>query len=232
MVDSFEKQCEEFSFFRLPDIKLRVKRQLKEKQPLLAKQYLIRLREFMSSNYDKIYPLRSFMFWHLHNHPDFDDEIQRLIEEIDNENIEQSFTLENKTQANQTEDNQPINIRVKGIVLYFLMYYGSDEAKAEFKAKCKPEALGGYLLKLGLEGSGNTVYTKSIVHLVTDADRNDGVIYGKERKYGQFTREEFKNAIQFLKSKDQKAYERAESEFAYLVVADEEGGNYPKFFKK
>lgn len=83
MAISFENQCEEFSFFRLPDIKRHVKRYLQENKPLLAKQYLIRLSDFMSANHDKIYPIRSFLFWHLRNYPDFDEQIQRMIKEIE-----------------------------------------------------------------------------------------------------------------------------------------------------
>lgn len=121
----------------------------------------------------------------------------------------------------------PITIPEKGIVLYFLMYYGSGD----FKKTRNREELEEHLKTLGLSGSGTTVYNKGILHLVTDADRNDGKELGKRRTNGVFTHREFLNAIDFLKTKDSKAHEYALKEFGYLCYQYIEEGNDLSFFK-
>lgn len=121
----------------------------------------------------------------------------------------------------------PITIPEKGIVLYFLMYYGSGG----FKKTRQKEELEEHLETLGLSGSGTTVYTKGIVNLITDADRNDGEERKKTRTNGVFTRQEFLNAIDFLKKKDSKAHEYALNEFDYLCGENTNRGNNQSFFK-
>ncbi|MBA4301281.1 MAG: hypothetical protein C0433_14440 [Cyclobacterium sp.] len=131
-----------------------------------------------------------------------------------------------------------LTTKEKGIVLYFLMYHGSGD----FKASRNEKILENHLIKLGLSDSetsktsGTQVYKKAIVHLMTDADRDDDKKLNKERKYGVFSQKEFHNAIKFLKKKkDKKALIQATRTYQEYrnekLDEDNGGGNDQYYFK-
>lgn len=117
------------------------------------------------------------------------------------------------------------NAATNGIVLYYLMEHGSSK---EFTWTIDPNKLTGYLETLGIEGKGQQAYNKGIRHLTVDEDN------GKYRNYGVFTIAEFKSAMDFLESKDEKAFFAILSDnSAYcLEYLDPDTGNKAKFFRK
>lgn len=120
-----------------------------------------------------------------------------------------------------------LTIPEKGIVLYFLMYHGNGK----FKITRNSKSLEEYLKKIGLSGSGKTVYNKGIVHLMEDSDREDHIKRGKVKTKGVFTRNQFLNAIKYLHKIDKKAYQTAQNEFDFYCAESIEGGNNQIFFK-
>lgn len=127
--------------------------------------------------------------------------------------------IENKPQP---EKQHGLKASEKGIVLFYLMNYGSDN----FEYTTENEKLSGYLEELKLGGSGAQAYNKGIVKL-PDEERN------RIGKKGVFSREEFLHAIDFLKKIDSKAYDMAKSDFNFYCAEEvnEEGDNPDKFFK-
>lgn len=139
--------------------------------------------------------------------------------------------LKKRIQSLQKGQADHLTTPEKGIVLYFLMYYGSNKTKNEFKPTRDHLTLEKYLKALELSGSGKTVYNKGINPLITDSDRNDGRNTGKKRTPGVLTRKEFLRAIDFLKKVDSTACLTAQNEFDSFCAENANGGNNQSFFK-
>tara|TARA_R110002096_G_scaffold63797_4_gene156176 strand:- start:222 stop:920 length:699 start_codon:yes stop_codon:yes gene_type:complete len=193
----------------------------------------IKIQYVSGLNSSKIDSLR-IPFYHLksHHHSDLNHAIlgtkypdgskHSLIYEL-NKLIGTVYSKKNKIENQPQPRNQHgLKAPGKGIVLFYLMNYGSGK----FKYTTEYENLARYLEELNLGGSGAQAYNKGIVKL-SDEKRN------RIGKRGVFTKKEFLCAIDFLKGVDSKAYDFANKDFNYYCADEinEEGDNPDKFFK-
>jgi len=78
-MESFEKQCEEFHYFHLTEIRRQIEIDISEGEFDTAIKYLTHLKIFWKKNEGKIYPIgKSFKFYHLRLVPDFEQEIENF----------------------------------------------------------------------------------------------------------------------------------------------------------
>lgn len=149
------------------------------------------------------------------------NELQSKIEGVSNKKPISEKEPKQKISQKTPEKN---GAKKNGIILFYLMYYGSDE----YPQTTNKTKLNEYLEKLELDGSGAQAYNKGIVHLTEDESR------GKTRRYGVFTKQEFLDSVEFLKGKDEKAYINAMSDFNEYCAEEinSEGDKHHNFFKK
>lgn len=233
-IDSFnQKHPFQFKIEGVFGFKQHIEELIEEKLFELALNHIEVIREkyVVARNLSQIKE-NSFVYWHFNDYwkeqMDLSMNGQTYPDGSKDKVIFELNELKRKVDDQKKGKLDPITIPEKGIVLYFLMYYGSGD----FKKTRQKEELEEHLRTLKLKtGSGTTIYTKGIVHLITDVDRNDGEERKKTRTNGVFTRQEFLNAIDFLKKKDGKAHDYALNEFDYLCGENANRGNDQSFFK-
>lgn len=263
-MEDFSKQCQRFHHFNIRRIRDHVENRVTEQEFGSALEYLTDLKIFLKDNLDTLRNDRSWLLIQFRENPNLFQQVEDLkksVEDKKDQFTEELNQLKEKaegmikpietvkpkkgrayedgsTESQGSKTQQKIdkpNTVSKGIILHYLMEYG------QFPFSTDNKILTGYLEKLelptsewnGVKTGGLQAYKKGTLALPIDRPDRPDRPYRPE-KPGIITKQEFLDAINFLKTKDLNAYQSAEYDFNSYCreEMDPKEGNGPMFFKK